>query len=97
MKSDIFVRDAFSLSDALIPDGPSSYEGPSWEELLLERLTYTVVEVATLLGISRTSAYECVRRGEIPAVMLGHRLVISRAAIEKLLATPTNIPAERVA
>ena len=35
------------------------------EELLLQRLTYTVTEVATLLGISRTTAYECVRRGEI--------------------------------
>lgn len=98
-KSDIFVRDAFPVSDARIPDGPSSREGPSWEELLLERLTYTVVEVAELLGISRTSAYECVRRGEIPAVMLGHRLVISRGAIERVLATPTNtpIPSERVA
>lgn len=59
----------------------------------MERLTHTVAEVAQLLGISRTSAYECVRRGEIPAVMLGHRLVISRLAIDRLLATPTNTPA----
>ena len=64
----------------------------SRKELLLERLTYTVTEVAELLGISRTSAYECVRRGEIPAVMLGHRLVISRVAIERLLDSPTNAP-----
>lgn len=68
-----------------------------WEEHLLERLTYTVTEVAELLGISRTSAYECVRRGEIPAVTLGHRLVISRVAIERLLASPTNTPVEHVA
>lgn len=59
-----------------------------WEEHLLERLTYTVTEVAELLGISRTSAYECVRRGEIPAVMLGRRLVVPRHAIDALLGAP---------
>ena len=64
---------------------------------MLERLTYTVTEVAELLGISRTTAYQCVRRGEIPAVTLGHRLVISRVAIDRLLATPTNPPRERSA
>ena len=63
----------------------------------MERLTYTVSEVAELLGISRTSAYECVRQGEIPAVMLGHRLVISRVAIDRLLATPTKTRVEHVA
>lgn len=80
------IRVAFSESDALIPDGPSCLEGLSWKGLLLERLTCTVAEVATLLGTSRASAYECVRSGEIPAVMLGHRLVISRAAIDHLFA-----------
>ena len=57
----------------------------------MERLTYTVTEVAELLGISRTSAYECIRRREIPAVMLGRRLVISRVAIDRLIgAQPTD-------
>ena len=50
------------------------------------RLTYTVPEVAELLGISRSSAYECVRRGEIPALTLGRRVVIAKAAIDALLA-----------
>ena len=49
------------------------------------RLTYTVPEVAELLGISRSSAYECVRRGEIPALTLGRRVVIAKAAIDALL------------
>ena len=55
----------------------------------MDRLTFTVCEVAELLGISRTSAYECVRRGEIPSITLGRRLVVSRAAIERLLDTTT--------
>ena len=48
-------------------------------------LTYTVTEAAALLGISRTTAYECVRRGEIPSLTLGRRVVISRVVLERML------------
>ena len=44
----------------------------------MDRLTYTVTETAALLGISRTSAYECVRRGEIPSLTLGPACGVSR-------------------
>ena len=37
------------------------------------RSTYTVEEVARILGISRTTAYECVRRGDIQARRFGVR------------------------
>ena len=56
----------------------------------MDRLTFTVTEVAELLGISRTTAYECVRRGEIPSLTLGRRLVVSRAALDALLNTSIN-------
>lgn len=56
------------------------------------RLTYTVPEVAELLGISRSTAYECVRRGEIPSLTLGRRVVISRMAFEAFLAAHTPTP-----
>ena len=49
------------------------------------KLTYTVPEAATLLGISRTTAYQCVRRGEIPCLTLGRRILITRAQLEHLL------------
>jgi excisionase family DNA binding protein len=55
------------------------------EEHMGARLTYTVPEVAELLGISRSSAYECVRRGEIPALTLGRRVVIAKATIDTML------------
>jgi excisionase family DNA binding protein len=58
------------------------------------RLTYTVPEVAELLGISRSSAYECVRRGEIPALTLGRRVVIAKTAIDTLLGTAASDPRE---
>jgi len=49
------------------------------------RLTYTVTEAAEILGISRSAAYECVRRGEIPSLSLGRRVVVPRQALEDLL------------
>ena len=52
----------------------------------LARRTLTVEEAAVVLGISRTSAYEGVRRGEIKAIRIGRRLVISTAALDALLA-----------
>ena len=51
----------------------------------LQRLTYTVQEVGELLGISRGSAYNRVRTGEIPALRMGRRLLVTRAELEDLL------------
>ena len=61
----------------------------------IQVLTVTVAEAAKLLGISRNSAYECVIRGEIPALRLGRRLVIPKAALDRMLSEagrfdPTN-------
>lgn len=50
-----------------------------------ERLTYTVEEVAHLLGISRTTAYQSVRSGEIPSCRFGRRLVVPVRAVDDLL------------
>ena len=54
------------------------------------KITYTVTEAAELLGISRSSAYECVRRGEIPSLTLGRRVVIPCRAFEALLDRPRS-------
>ncbi|MFD3594810.1 helix-turn-helix domain-containing protein [Nocardia sp. NPDC058640] len=57
-----------------------------------EPATYTVDEVAALLGISRGVAYQCVHDGEIPAKRIGRRWVISRAAFSTWLETSDNLP-----
>lgn len=44
-------------------------------------------EAALTPGISRTLAYELVARWELPAVHLGRRIVISRQAVDALLAS----------
>lgn len=51
------------------------------------RRTYTVDEVAEILGISRDTAYEHVRRGTIPSLKFGRRIVVPKAALDNLLNT----------
>jgi excisionase family DNA binding protein len=51
----------------------------------MDRWTVTVEEAAEMLGISRSSAYECVHRGELQALRLGRRLVVPRSALEEML------------
>ncbi|MGH1492157.1 MAG: helix-turn-helix domain-containing protein [Acidimicrobiales bacterium] len=50
-----------------------------------ERQTYTVAEVAKILGIGRNTAYECCKSGEIPTIRIGGRILVSRNAIDALL------------
>lgn len=50
-----------------------------------DRLTLTVDEAARLLGIGRGAAYEAIHRGEIPAIRIGRRLLVSRYALEKMV------------
>lgn len=49
------------------------------------RWTLTVSEAAKVLGISRASAYECVRTGEIPSIRLGGRILIPVRLLDQLL------------
>lgn len=44
----------------------------------MELLTYSVEEVAKLLGIARNNAYERVRAGDIPSIRMGKRLLVPR-------------------
>lgn len=50
-----------------------------------KRLCLTLPEVAERLGISRNFAYELARRGEIPVIRFGKRLLVPRIALEKRL------------
>jgi excisionase family DNA binding protein len=50
-----------------------------------DRQTLTVEEAAALLGIGRTSAYQAVASGQLPVVRIGRRLLVPRAALERLL------------
>lgn len=50
-----------------------------------ECLTYSVEEAARVLGLSRNFAYAAVAKGEIPSLKIGRRIVVPRAAIERMV------------
>jgi excisionase family DNA binding protein len=52
-----------------------------------ERLTISVEDAARLLGISRGLAYEAARRGELPVIRLGRRLLVPRSQLLQLVET----------
>jgi excisionase family DNA binding protein len=45
----------------------------------------TVEEAAATLGISRAFAYEAITRNEVPHVRIGRRILVPRAALERML------------
>ncbi|MFV0318520.1 MAG: helix-turn-helix domain-containing protein [Microthrixaceae bacterium] len=55
------------------------------EVFAMDRSTVTVEEAAVILGIARSTAYECVHRGELRAIRLGRRLVVPRSVVAEIL------------
>ncbi len=55
------------------------------QETAQPRLTYTVEEAAKLLGVGRALAYEAARQGTIPTLRVGKRLLVPKAALERML------------
>lgn len=51
----------------------------------MNRLALSVPEAAELLGLSRSSAYAAVQRGDIPSVRVGGRVLVSAKALERLV------------
>ncbi len=49
-----------------------------------ERQVWTPEEIAQRWGVSLSSVYESIRRGQIPAIRCGRRLLLSKEAISKL-------------
>jgi excisionase family DNA binding protein len=55
-----------------------------------QKLTYTVAEVAKLLGISRATAYEQANSGALPSIKMGRRILIPKMAFERFLQLKTE-------
>jgi excisionase family DNA binding protein len=49
------------------------------------RTTLTVEEVAPVLGIGRSSAYEAATSGQIPTLRIGRRILIPVPALRRML------------
>ena len=50
-----------------------------------EKLTYSVPEVAEILGIGRSAAYQGIRTGQIPSVKIGKRIIVPKVALQRKL------------
>jgi excisionase family DNA binding protein len=51
------------------------------------RMTMTVEQAAAALGVSRGTAYEAVRTGQLPTIRIGRRVLVPIEGLETLLRT----------
>src|SRR5437879_10456359 len=59
---------------------------------------FTVEEAGKILGLSRASVFAAAKRGDIPTIRIGKRLIVPRRALEKLLGIDEpNVAADRQA
>ena len=56
-----------------------------------EKLVFTVEETRRQLGLSKGLMYEAVRSGQIPSIRVGRRILIPRAALQRLLEEPSPL------
>ena len=64
--------------------GPGQNQaGPQPGTASAERLVYSVPEAGRLLGLSRNAAYAAAKRGEIPSIRIGRRLVVPKATFHR--------------
>ncbi len=54
--------------------------------------TISVERGGQLLGLGRSAAYEAARRGELPVLRFGRRLVVPTAAVLRLLGLDAPAP-----
>lgn len=60
----------------------------SWngtKKLSPDRRTYTVEEIADILGIGRTSAYSLVKEGHFKVVRIGNAIRVSKKSFDEWL------------
>ena len=53
----------------------------------MNRRTLTVAEAAACLGVSRNTTYEAIRRGTLPAIRVGRRILVPIHALDALLSS----------
>lgn len=58
-----------------------------------ERAVLTIEEAGKLLNVSRPTAYNLAKNGSIPVLKLGRKLMVPKAALEKMLVEikPVNV------
>ena len=52
---------------------------------MTECLTVSPPVAGEILGVGRNAAYEAIKRGEIPAIRIGRKLRVPKAALQRML------------
>lgn len=55
-----------------------------------EKLVWSVEQAGAKLGLSRAHAYAMVREGRLPVLRFGRRVVVPKAALERMLTEGAN-------
>ena len=50
-----------------------------------DRLTYDVVQAGKKAGLGRNASYEAAKRGEMPTIRIGNRLLVPKKAWDRKL------------
>lgn len=50
-----------------------------------DRRTYNIEEAGRMLGLAKNAAYNAAHRGEIPVIKIGGRMLVPKAAFDRLL------------
>ena len=56
-----------------------------------KRGTYSVDDAADRLGVSRSTVYEAIKRGDIPSIKIGKRIVVPITPLEQLIASGEQV------
>lgn len=51
----------------------------------IDQEVHTVEETASILRVGKNTVYAAVRKGEIPSIRIGDRILIPRVALERML------------
>jgi excisionase family DNA binding protein len=51
----------------------------------IERKTYDIETAGRMLGLGKNASYNAAHRGEIPTIRIGGRILVPKAAFEKML------------
>jgi excisionase family DNA binding protein len=65
----------------------------SVRESVGDRLVYTVPEAGRLLGLGRNAAYEAAKRGDIPTLRMGRRLLVPKIPFHGMLGITGTVTA----
>jgi excisionase family DNA binding protein len=52
---------------------------------VIARRTFTIEEAGQMLGLGRNTAYALAKSGRLPTIRLGRRLLVPKAALDRLL------------